>query len=277
MLALVLILMAGCSEPASQDGAAVPAAEATGSEAVAQAETAPSPVFDRSTWAELATDPAAHKGARVDIVGQVFLPPEKDAEGIYFQMYADPRNMEWNTIVGYDDPGLVLSDDDFVRVTGWVDGAYTGENAFGAELTLPVITAEQVTVVDATAAASPALHTASDLPAQDQNQVSLTVDKVEFAADETRVFVTVANLSQAKASFYAFNAKAVQGDQQFEPELFGSPYPEVQSELLPGVKSSGILVFPPMDSGNETALYFEAGTDDWNQDFDPYVFIVPAS
>jgi hypothetical protein len=99
---------------------------------------------------------------------------------------------------------------------------------------------------------------------------------VEFATDETRVFVTVANGSSSQASFYDFNAKAVQGSKQFDPESFGSDYPEVQSEILAGVSSSGVIVFPAMSPSAQTSIYLEAGSDDFSVDFSPFVFTIPA-
>ena len=52
------------------------------------------------------SDPDAHKGARVDFVGQVFVDPERDAKGTYLQVYVDPKNSDWATIVGVKDPNL---------------------------------------------------------------------------------------------------------------------------------------------------------------------------
>ncbi len=48
---------------------------------------------------------------------------------------------------------------------------------------------------------------------QTQHGLSITIEKVEFADAETRVFVSVRNASSHNASFYDFNAKAVQHGQ----------------------------------------------------------------
>lgn len=227
--------------------------------------------FTRANWDRLDGNPAEHKGARVEIVGKVFQTPDRTAKGVGWQMWADPKNSEWNTIVLFADAGFALKDGDFVRVVGAVAGAYEGTNAFGATLSVPQIIADRAEVVDALAAASPAVRSAALDATQTQHGLTLVVERVEFAADETRVLLRLANASADKASFYDFNAKATQGDKQFEAETF-TDYPEVQSELLPGVKSSGVLVYPAMDPAQPTRLFLEARTDDYSVDFTPFVF-----
>lgn len=230
-------------------------------------------MFTRSNWALLQTDPDAQKGARVDIVGKVFIAPQRDANGTYWQMYADPKNSEWNTIVAIRDPNFSIQEDAYVHVVGIVKGTFDGTNAFGAKLTVPSIIANQATVVDATAARSPAVRAVALDQTQTQNQVAITVTKVEFASDETRAFITVSNGSRSNANFYDFDAKAVQGSAQYSAGSF-SDYPEVQSNLLPGVSSSGVVVFKPMNPQSDTSFVFGAGSDNYDLTFQPYRFSV---
>jgi len=230
-------------------------------------------VFDRTNWALLDSNPDNYKGAKVDIVGKVFVEPEKDEQGTYWQMYCDPKNSEWNTVVQYGEPNFALKQGDYVHVVGTVRGTFEGTNAFGATLKLPLISATSATIADATAAASPPIRTADVQASQSQHSIKVTVSKVEFAADETRVFVTVKNGSQYKVSFYSFEAKAVQGNTQYDP-AFASDYPEVQSDILPGIQSSGVLSFPPADPGKALTLVFELSADNYSWDFKPYTFTV---
>lgn len=240
------------------------------------AETASTELFTADNWAVLDSDPGSHKGAAVDIVGKVFLTPERDSKGTYWQMWADPRDSEWNTVVYYPDPNLRIKDQDYVHVVGVVKDAFKGENAFSGTITAPAIIASTVQVVDATAAAPKAVRTVAVNLTQKQHGLSVTVDKVEFAEEETRVYITVENGSSDKASFYSFNAKAVQGTAQYEPNSWGGEYPEVQSDILPGITTSGIVVFDGMDPHMQTKIYLEARSEDYSLDFKPYVFTVPA-
>jgi hypothetical protein len=196
--------------------------------------------FDRSNIAVLSTDPNAHKGAAVDVVGKVFGEVGRDSEGVYWQMFANPRKSEYSTAVGIRKTEFVPKVDDYVHVVGVVRGAFKGTNAFGGEITAISVLASVAEPSDALGAASPAKRTAALNQSRTQHGLTLVLEKVEFADDETRVFLTVSNGSQQKASFYSFNSKSVQGSAQFEPESFND-YPEIQSELLPGVRSSGVL------------------------------------
>jgi len=252
ILVVTVLLVGGCGSPA-------PAAESA------------SKTFDRSNWAELMSDPNRYKGATVHIAGRVFGGVDKDANGVGWQMFCDPKNSEWNVAVYYPSTGFEPKNDDFVEVTGTLKGTVSGQNAFGATLTIPLIIADSATIVDATAAASSAIRTVTPNASQTQHQITITLDKVEFAADETRVFLTVTNGSNAKANLYEWSSKAVQGDKQYDADPFPM-YPEVQSDLLPGVKSSGVMVFPAMDPAQTARFFFEVGSDNWLLDFQPYVF-----
>jgi len=211
----------------------------------------------------------------VDIVGKVFISPEKDVKGTYWQMWSDPKNNEWNTAVAIADPNFQISNDDYVHVVGTVKGKVGGKNAFGADVTAVGVLATKATVVGAIAAASPAQRVVHLDAQQTQNGITIRVTKMEFATDETRVFVSVSNGSNATAHFYDFDAKAVQGTSQFSAESF-TDYPSVQSDILTGVTSTGVVVFPTMSPNQLTTLVFNAGSDNYNLTFQPYRFDVQA-
>ena len=236
---------------------------------------APAEQFTRENWSELVSDPEAHKGARVDIVGRLLGAPERRDDGAYWQMYADPKNYEWNTGVRFADPSFAIAADDFVHVTGTVSGALEGENAFGDKVTLVAVFADTAEVVDAMAAASPASRTAVVNQSVDQHGIVITVEKVEFAPDETRGFVKVTNGSAATATFYDFiAATATQEETLYDAESQWEYYPSVEWELLPGMVSSGIIVFPALRPSQPVKIYLEAGSDDYELLFEPYVFDV---
>lgn len=234
--------------------------------------------FDRSNWDILVGDPDEYKGAAVDIVGLVFTTPERVENMIAWQMYADPQEREGGMIVYIATSGFSIKSGEYVRVKGIVAGSVEGENLFGGKIRALAVLADSATLVDALAAAPTAVRVyRGSADSIVQHGVIISIDKVEFAETETRVFITIVNNSNDEANFYSFNAKAVQGNRQFEAEFgFAKDYPEVQSELLPGIQSSGIVVFPAMDPSTETQLHFEARTLDYLLDFRPYQFRIPA-
>jgi hypothetical protein len=58
--------------------------------------------FTNSNYGELHSDPRAHKGASVDITGQLLERPEESGNELAFQMFVDVENSDWNTIVDTD-------------------------------------------------------------------------------------------------------------------------------------------------------------------------------
>jgi hypothetical protein len=89
------------------------------------------------------------------------------------------------------------------------------------------------------------------------------VQKVEFAEDETRVFLAVKNGSSAQFNFYGSSGKAVQGGRQYESTYSGTDYPELSSDLVPGVFTSGVVVFPKMRPNAGLDLYFEGSSENY--------------
>lgn len=161
-----------------------------------------------------------------------------------FQMFADPENSEWNTVVLAEDNQMSLGAQDNVRVLGAVVGTFEGENAFGASIVAPQIEADEVEVLSAVEALDPA-HTTLELgDTQEDQGFSVTLDKLEFGEETTRVYLTAQNDTGYPASFYGFDAKIIQGTRQLDQE---DPYEynlsEPQSDLHPGVQTEGVMAF----------------------------------
>lgn len=220
--------------------------------------------FTKDNWDLLVSNPDSYRGATVEIVGKVFLTPERDGDGVYFQMWADPQNSEWNTVVAYADPSFRLKDGDYARVTGTVKGEFEGENAFGASVTVPAIVADSVSIVDATQAASPAERTLGKATWSEPGVASVTVERVEIASDETRVFLDVKNLGNHTFSLYSFEAKMIVDGTQYDSDT-NFEYPELSSEVLPGASTSGVMVFPPIStSASKYELHMQGSSENYD-------------
>ncbi|HKK95220.1 MAG TPA: hypothetical protein VJ916_02690 [Anaerovoracaceae bacterium] len=157
-----------------------------------------------------------------------------------------------------------------------VKGAEKAENAFGAELILPLINASKVEVVDYSTAFSPALKTIEVNEEQNQSGYKLTLIKVEIAKNETRAFLKIENASDDILSFYSFNSVLTQESNQIEQEdNWGADYPEISSEIQPGIIQEGIVTFGAVDlDGEELNIIFEGHSDDYYLDFTPFKFKV---
>ena len=74
--------------------------------------------------------------------------PEVRGNKTSFQMFADPENSEWNTIVHADAAPSGLQSGDHVRVKGTVRGAREGENAFGGTVRAVEVDADSVEITE---------------------------------------------------------------------------------------------------------------------------------
>ena len=222
---------------------------------------------------QMYTTPDNFKGRQVTVTGKVYGDPEKDSDGVFFQMFGDPSNSGKNSVIGCK-PDVTVKKDEFVKVTGTIEGTFTGKNAFGGDVTAPKIRASSVDESSYIDAVSPTIKSVDVNSKQSQKGYDVTVQKVEFAASETRVYVDIANNGKGKFSLYSFNAKAVQNSQQYgEQSNYEADYPELQTDLLPGTTTSGIIVLPILEQSN-FQLVLEASSDNFNDNLKPYTYAI---
>ena len=229
---------------------------------------------DEADYDELYTNPDKYKGKYVKISGQVFLEPERDGDYIYFQMWEDPANSEGNTIVKASADVKVKSED-YIIVDGEVTGKFEGENYFGGTVTAPKIENATVEVVDYITAVAPTVKEKVVDSTQDQYGYAVTVQKIEFADNETRVYVSIANNGSSTFNCYSFNAKIVQDGKQISSESnFFAGYPEIESDLLSGASTEGIITFPALNPDVALDLYIDGYSNDWEEQVETYTYTV---
>lgn len=252
---MIVLAAAGCGG-GSDDTAGKPTAERS----VVEEQVDSAESFTNEDWAVVASDPDAHKGAHVELTAKVFS-VERDADGTYLQVWADHENSNQNTIVGVADPSLPIESDDLVRIVGSVKGEFEGENAFGAELTVPVVSADSVEKVSPLDIRSPAVRTVEGAPF---SETGITIEpRIELAEDETRVFLTVRNESGHALSIYTHSMHLVADGTQHDPEFSTKEYPELTNDLQSGAATEGVVVFPPIASGASLRLIVEAHSENF--------------
>lgn len=178
---------------------------------------------------ELYTSPKDFKGRVVTLSGQVFTAPEYDEDGVYLQIFVPVGGEDQNTIVFYPDPAFQAEEGDYIRITGVVQGEFSGKNAFGATVTAPSIEATAAETLSYQDAMAPTLYTLiPETPSIEQHGYAVTVEKVELAASETRVYVKVENNGGSNFSLYDFNCIIVQDGTQYNYEdNWEAEYPQV--------------------------------------------------
>lgn len=254
---LALGLLCGCGDSAGSSG---------GSDKVK--------VLSEAEIEQMYSDAEAFKGAQVTLTGQVFTAPEKDGEKTYLQIFCDTENSEKGVVVYYESTDPAVKAQDFVEVTGIVKGTLKGENAFGAKLVYPLIEASEVKVVDAQEVVSPTLASFDIGASATQAECDVTVEKVEFAEEVTRVYVKVQNNSSATVSLNTYSEVAVQNGKQFNSTFndnFYVEYPELPYEVRAGVLAEGVVLFPAMEQQNFE--FVMTGYDDVN--YNELEFVIP--
>jgi hypothetical protein len=103
--------------------------------------------YTGKNYGVLSSDPDAHAGAKVTICGEVFTAVDTytDTEEQVTQMYADIDNLDYNTVVRTGLNGMKnIHMDDYVKVSGTVNGAFSGSNAMGGDIEAVDIQADSV-------------------------------------------------------------------------------------------------------------------------------------
>jgi hypothetical protein len=233
-------------------------------------------VFTSENYPELVSDPEAYEGAEVDITGKVFTIPEIVEGDTGFQMYAEPKNLEWNTaVLAKEDDAIELEVDDYVHVVGTVAGSMEGENAFGGGVSAVMIEADKLSTVSGAEAVDPTQKTVEVGRTLTDQVFGVTLKKIEFGEDSTRAYVTAYNGTGTGASFYDYDTKIIQGSRQFDQKYnYDYEVKEPQSDLRPGVRTGGVITFGKVDPSQPLEVRFEWYSEDYNVTAHPIVFQV---
>jgi hypothetical protein len=234
-------------------------------------------LLSKDEFKQMYSDPDKFKGRKVDFYAKIFQEPEKDEKGTYIQAFADPDNSEQNTLIQVADPKLDVKNDDIIHVVGTVEKRYDGENALGGSISAPVITATKVEKSDYGTAFDPAIKTVTVNKEINQNGYVIQLNKVEFGTKNTRAYLTITNNTKGNVMFNIYESKATQGNKQFEidNDSYGK-YPEFNTEILPGIKEEGVVVFKALDTNGQNARFIFDGhsSSDYSLEFNPYTFDV---
>lgn len=263
----VALLLAGCAgntESGSQEPVRRP------SENVEETQLTP---ITGSAINRMYSSPEDYIGRTVELVGQVFGGVDYDQDGVYFQMWADAEDLKNNTVVAYMDPSFTVEDNQYVRVTGTVADVFVGENMMGRTITAPLIHADELTVLTYKEAVMPTIAVAeATTKTIEQRGYSVTVQTVELAEQETRAYISVTNNGSSTFSLYEFNMILIQDGTQYEYGWnFMADYPELQTDIRPGITSEGVVVFPAIKEA-PFQIIMEGSSGDWSEELQEYVF-----
>ena len=230
-------------------------------------------------------DYEAAAGKSVDLSGIVFMAPKADEEFVYYTVLLDFEMMR-EAIVKVAKGSETLNDGDIIKVSGFFidkdeadkidDGLYTFRGSL-------VIEADTVEKTDYQTAFAPTLHSADLGLKQSQNNLEISIDKIEFAESETRLYVSIDNTSDDKVSISSYDFNVIANGKNHEETRgnYNANYPEIESGLYAKTKTEGIIVYDPIDfktlDGLKIIVDSPYASDNWDIDFEDYVFDIPAA
>ncbi len=218
----------------------------------------------------LYADPKSYQNKVVELYGKVFTVPQQDQDNTAIQMWGDPKNSNNNVVVYIPDRNFEVKSGDYVRIIGKVGEEFKGNNAFGGGVTAPTVYAKECEVVSYIEAVSPALSTIEVNQTIAQLGYAVTVQKVELAEDETRIYVKVENNGSDKFSLYSFSSLLVQNGKQFQEQSnWDADYPDIQTDLLVGNTTEGIIAFPKIEKA-DFAIVLEGHSGNYREDFEEF-------
>lgn len=230
--------------------------------------------IDDSEISNVYSSPNDYKGKYLTVYGKVFGTVDESNGQIAFQMWQDPANSENNTVVyAASDLKDIVKEDAIVKVEGYVNGTFEGENAFGGTVTAPEIVADNIEKTDYATAFAPAIKSIDVNQSQASHNVTVTLDKVEIAKSQTRIYLTIDNQSGYSYNVYTFNTKILQESKQYEEETdYDADYEQLNTDLLNGAKTSGIITYSKIDETKDFKVIVEGQSDNYNWDTDEFTF-----
>lgn len=217
--------------------------------------------------ANVIMDGEKYKGKRIELIGKVSSFEEKDGETViqlfttgYLPVYVTTKKK------------VKFKETENVFVAGIVKGKKTGKNSFGAELSLLEIEGYEFK----TGTELPNFKAVKEIVVnkeQKQGGVKITVQKVEIAEKETRVYMSVENNTKETLYFMDTSVKIIQGKKQYDYQYeYGNDYPKISSDILKGIKSEGVITFPKIDENSSFKIQLSEKTFITSDDFKDFIF-----
>lgn len=211
-------------------------------------------------------------GHHVSIKGIVFqvLGNSKSTKDVH--VWLAPENSEKNVIIQYDS-NVEINAGDYITCEGYIKSVSKFKNDFDTEIITPIIRSSDIKKITYMEAMRPTLKTVELSNAEkEQYKYKITVNKVEFAAEETRLYITVTNNGSSDFTVYEDNATIVQNGKQYDTQYNrDADYEEISHEIVKGAKSSGVITFPAIEQ-KDFKFIIEGYTPVYEEDLEEYIF-----
>lgn len=202
-----------------------------------------------------------YTGKVVHYVGEVV--QIQEGSGDTYVMRANVTEDEmgfWENDVFLSYSGNRVLENDIIEFWGEVKGVKKYDTVLGSSRSIPEIAAIHLEVLqDYTGGGTSNIKNTIEIgQINEQHGFSVTLNKIELADKQTRVWLNVQNDSDYKVSLYDFNAKLVQDGKQLEPTFNSNEELKLPSEYLSGVNAEGVIVFPAINETGTLKLVMDA-------------------
>jgi hypothetical protein len=204
----------------------------------------PAIVLTNTEWPSVHSDSAAIRDRQVNLRGRVYTEPVLTDKGLVFKAWVDFDNDQLST--EFFVPGVPsgIGKDDFVWVVGRVTTPAIEDGANGVD---PVVEVERLTVTDR-AGVRPARRILRVQQALEHNGVRVVLERVEFAIEEVRIYVSVENKGQEVLKAFGTGLRIELGETQIPAVIpVGKGLRAPRGLVEAGVTESGGFQFPPFD------------------------------
>ncbi len=219
---------------------------------------------------EVYTNAKDYLGYHINIKGQVFQVMSDNGNVKGIQIWIDPNTCEQNMMIYYN-TDVEVKQGDYIMCSGYIDSVTEYKNAYDAKLYAPLVISSDLVKATYIDVMSPTTATITpENLKQEKYGYSISIDKIEFAEKETRVYATATN--NGKALLNIGDAVIVQNGKQYNStDNYEADYDEIPYEIVKGVSSSGIILFPAITT-NDFELTIDIHSDDYDEEIDKFTF-----
>jgi hypothetical protein len=189
--------------------------------------------------------------------------------------YLCRADAEYKNVFGISsDKDLGLLEDDFVYLTGIVLGDSSDPDNPSAR---PVARL-QASSVEKTEINlfNPELKTIESLQTIEHNGVTVSLEKIVAAQNNTRIYLKIANDTPDRIVMALFNCYIRQGSTQLDVDDGGYSEMTIQREINAGIETEGCLVFEKIpDPSAPFMISIAVWSDDYSVEIKPFIFGVP--
>lgn len=208
--------------------------------------------IDEADFDSFFSSPSDYVGQYINMSGVIVNTFEQDGE-TYLNVAHDTEGYNQTVLVQAGEGDTGYASGDYVIVDGKVDSITEAQNIMGGTQNVPLVvdaTIDKSTYIDVVV---PTVDEVEYGASAEQSGFTVTVDKIQYADSETRVFMTVKNETSGNIQYGEYDIRMVVDGQQIGQDTDSATtymdenFQELPYELSPGTSASGTLVFPAME------------------------------